>query len=373
MLHKVNPPDCQAELNELIGYQRKVLQFAVRNTAYSDQGFRAVMGNDFVDWINKGWNHSLRRVHRVFRTFLQNIQMLTKQPRLEKEQVLTQFENDQDYFDNLDNPHFVFSFDVNSKQTHEIARDVLVGFYNLLGIGFPQVLFPFSIEDGIFRKINVVEGFKNTNAFIQYVCPCCDNNFADTIRANIEGYTLEHYFPKSLYPAICLHPLNLIPMCEGCNSRKSDDDPIRPSALAPATIPLPELFHPIKRPVSTKVNLVFSSRKPKLDFKAIYPPPDYRPSIDSYDAFYGIPSRWENVWFRIEGRMDRCIKQAIRYFKMQGKIITQENFNYIIEVALEELQIEIGREQFAYPAFHWLNWQLKTSFENLYCSYLSEG
>lgn len=49
-------------------------------------------------------------------------------------------------------------------------------------------------------------------------CPLC---------AHREVMTLDHYLPKSLYPALAVNPVNLIPSCADCNKMKSTSiDPI---------------------------------------------------------------------------------------------------------------------------------------------------
>ncbi|MFJ3928544.1 HNH endonuclease [Streptomyces sp. NPDC090022] len=47
-------------------------------------------------------------------------------------------------------------------------------------------------------------------------CPLCSQGTV---------YELDHFVPKSLYPALCVDPLNLVPACERCNKLKGSMQP----------------------------------------------------------------------------------------------------------------------------------------------------
>jgi 5-methylcytosine-specific restriction endonuclease McrA len=70
------------------------------------------------------------------------------------------------------------------------------------------------------QKEKFIEHFKKLNI---KSCPFCNNNYIYFYKKNARKYntlsTLEHYYPKALYPHLSLSFHNLIPCCSICNSR----------------------------------------------------------------------------------------------------------------------------------------------------------
>jgi hypothetical protein len=77
-----------------------------------------------------------------------------------------------------------------------------------------------------YQRQEFLKAFRSSNRE-QWVCIVCDEQTwcthdSDAVRADID-----HYFPKKLYPHLCVHPFNLIPTCHLCNSSvKGDLDPL---------------------------------------------------------------------------------------------------------------------------------------------------
>ena len=65
------------------------------------------------------------------------------------------------------------------------------------------------------------------------VCPYCNRNYVFSIPRKRVRPEYDHYFPKSLYPHLCVSMFNLIPSCGMCNRFKSDDDPVAERIIYP--------------------------------------------------------------------------------------------------------------------------------------------
>lgn len=80
-----------------------------------------------------------------------------------------------------------------------------------------------------YTRQDFLKAFRRENAALQ-VCPICDNAAFLTISSDDHIHSdIEHFLPKSIYPHLSVHPLNLIPICKLCNqSLKGDEDPFRP-------------------------------------------------------------------------------------------------------------------------------------------------
>ncbi|KJS50645.1 MAG: hypothetical protein VR66_01685 [Peptococcaceae bacterium BRH_c23] len=56
------------------------------------------------------------------------------------------------------------------------------------------------------------EEYKRLNGLREHVCPACLGLL------HIGKAQLDHYFPKSLFPALVIQPFNIVPICMECNS-----------------------------------------------------------------------------------------------------------------------------------------------------------
>lgn len=60
-------------------------------------------------------------------------------------------------------------------------------------------------------------------------CAYCNSQYSISAISSEDGndittYEIDHYFPKSKYPFLCISFYNLIPSCGSCNRRKNDND-----------------------------------------------------------------------------------------------------------------------------------------------------
>jgi uncharacterized protein (TIGR02646 family) len=69
------------------------------------------------------------------------------------------------------------------------------------------------------------------------VCPFCDGD--------MNGPQVDHWMPKSKYPALSCHPKNLVPVCHRCNSRECKGEKV-PLDTA-SSHPFDDWFHPYER------------------------------------------------------------------------------------------------------------------------------
>jgi 5-methylcytosine-specific restriction endonuclease McrA len=72
-------------------------------------------------------------------------------------------------------------------------------------------------RDASYKKWTAYKLCKNSRYTL---CPYCHQNFAFTIIKDQRGFrpTLDHFYPKSLYPYLAISLYNLVPACQVCNS-----------------------------------------------------------------------------------------------------------------------------------------------------------
>lgn len=89
-----------------------------------------------------------------------------------------------------------------------------------------------------------------------YTCPFCSHR---------EATTLDHVYPKTIYPSLAIAPINLVPSCSECNNKKGTADP---STLENS------LFHPYYDDINQEVWLEVKFdeiKKFTIDYKIVKP------------------------------------------------------------------------------------------------------
>lgn len=371
MLHPLNPPNCIAELNHLMDLQRRLLVLGASIAKYEDLEFVACFGSEISDWFFAKRDSGDKK-DKLFVTLFQTFAAYVKCDPAEKSEVISAFDHDREFFSYLDDPKFIFEFIPSKSQAYTLASNCLKPFYEFLGrSGYPpQIMTP--IKDGGFCREDIINGFISSNPFIQYVCPSCDYVFSYIPdQTNPQGYTVEHQFPQSIYPAICLNPYNLIPMCYVCNQKKGSMDPLCPPCDPPFTIPLNEVFHSIKRPIRDNANLVFRTSS-AVEIMQFEPAKEgiTQNAISGYSKLYTIPDRWQFDKIRVTKRADSNIRWALRVLSNNYKSdINDEVLWKAVELAIKEMEEKYGFEQFNYPAASWLRWAVTNKRDYLESSY----
>jgi hypothetical protein len=129
------------------------------------------------------------------------------------------------FSDDIDDDRFDFVYGQLPDVVCAAARPALVAMYDLLrdgGFGPPrrQKYDARAFEDAFFAA-NPGLG----------VCPACASAEVKPRTVRAAGFDLDHWFPKSAYPTLAVHPRNLVPLCSTCNGRvKRDVDPLPPAA-----------------------------------------------------------------------------------------------------------------------------------------------
>lgn len=371
MLHPLNPPSCINELNYLMDLQRELLVLGASISKYADAEFAACFDASICDWFFTKRDSGDKK-DKQFVTLFQTFASYVKCDPVEKSEIISAFDNDRDFFVNLDDPEFIFELNSSKSQAYMLASNCLKPFYEFLGrSGYPpEIMAP--VKEGGFCREDIINGFINSNPFIQYVCPSCDYVFSYIPdQTNPQGYTIEHQFPRSLYPAICLNPYNLIPMCYVCNQKKGSKDPLCPPCEPPFTIPYNEVLHSIKRPIRDNANLVFSTST-AVEIMQFEPTKEgiTQNAIAGYSTLYAIPDRWQFDRIRVTNRADSNIRWALRVLSNNFKTeIDNEVLWQAVELAIEEMEGKFGYEQFNYPAASWLRWAVTHKRDYLESSY----
>lgn len=105
------------------------------------------------------------------------------------------------------------------------------------------------------------------------ICPYCGQRTVDS---------LDHYLPKSLYPALAVTPINLVPACSACNKTKLDFQPPDAKDLI-----LHPYYDDVPKDIWLKARVLNVGGKPVLEY------------------FTDPPSTWQTLWAsRVKAHLD---------------------------------------------------------------------
>lgn len=150
---------------------------------------------------------------------------LFKLPQQERALISEAFNHDVNFGKHLDESSFEFSYPKLDKKTQNICTKFLESFYCdiLTKSGFKGL--PGQALACLDGK-SFEESYRKANGKLARLCPACLGPMRDCIN-NYSQVDREHFFPKSIYSPLSVHPGNLVITCIPCNQRVHvDEDPI---------------------------------------------------------------------------------------------------------------------------------------------------
>jgi hypothetical protein len=137
----------------------------------------------------------------------------------DRDQLRNAFWNDVNFHKRIDDPNFDFLFPYLNQPIKECGKALMVSLYEdiLGGNGF--TVLPHQVVNRL-NLIAVELSYRESNPldFPRYPCPACLVNNMDPVRDGKTSNDREHYFPKSSFAPIALHPDNIVLLCKQCNS-----------------------------------------------------------------------------------------------------------------------------------------------------------
>jgi hypothetical protein len=314
MLHPIKPVTCLVEMNNLVQFQRGVLELCVhlsQGNAYAEGTFQKILGSVAGSWFwkvcegNQEWRSDVEKLKNV----------CSKYP-VESLQILPAFDNDIGFQDHLSDSSYTFQYPLLPKELKEAIQPLCEYFYTYLGkTGYGQEVH----ERPNFRlnRTEFLRAYEETGANgTLYVCPICDKEISDgDVDENIAVCDLDHFFPKSVYPFLSVHPYNLIPACKECNSKfKGILDPLSDAVyIAGSAGAFLDLYHPHKNRAIRSLGRVVLSRDPQhenmrqVHIEDSYNPPHQR--VKTAERVYKLTSRWRRRLEKSPGIVNRIVER----------------------------------------------------------------
>jgi hypothetical protein len=232
MLHDLQVAACEKEMMVLVNFQKKLLELAFElasGVPSAGAKFQEVLGNDAGSWFweKYSWTN-VKHASSEWKKLLDNLAIAYQKDSTVnlgelKTTVIDAFEHDIQFHEHLEDSNWGFKFNELSSDIREAIKELFVKCYNDFTDGGYSKQLDTSFGDTVNREYFLLQFFAS-NPNIQ-VCPVCDARLEK--RKSIRICKLDHFFPKATYPFLSLHPYNLVPTCDNCNTAfKGEKNPL---------------------------------------------------------------------------------------------------------------------------------------------------
>ncbi|PHD71683.1 hypothetical protein COF64_22790 [Bacillus sp. AFS043905] len=285
MLLHIRKSSHNGELEKVSNFIIRLLKFSVEHRKYDKSSFLRQFGQEGEWYLSK----SRKANGPVLSGFLSLFQLSIK----DRKKLLRAYLNDIQFHKYYESEDFKLkSFNLN-QNLRTALNNFLVPFYeNIFNKkGFKNIE---GLSHSPFSRVEFLEGYKLINGKSIKICPICcgEIEWID----DINSCELDHYFPKSIYPALAIAADNLIPMCHTCNSKaKLGENPLNfnnKGAIRNAFIPfvhtgMDEITVSFKFGKKRKFEVQITPKNPKdPSAKSV------KHKIENFDRIYKVSDRW---------------------------------------------------------------------------------
>lgn len=289
----------------------------------------------------------------------------------EKRAIIEAFRHDTDYHNHLEDHSFAFQLQPKSALPSPLAVKVgkwLENFYDVMvRFGIPKEVtdYPSSITQQL-----ILDEFNKINAGM-YVCPACDGTWMEPTSTGIYG-SIDHFLPRSKYPALSVHPFNLIPICMICNEKlKEDKDPLadnQPRTLADAFV-FCGWCNPARPARDSAVCHIDSSMTLPWVLQCGQATPV---QLSLLPDIFDLPGRWQNRSDEIDRIVRRRLRDSMDALSITATTISLNEFHAVLKRLEQRMRKEWGEDPFLYPATWWLRWLHQYKFNALANDFLGQ-
>jgi hypothetical protein len=352
MLHQIKENDYKLHLEWIVNLQKHILEklcnHEMRPPQITSEWFEEIFQNwlklqlpgfdqvSFDELYTRYYqtricNFCIRKdkVENCKRTLLENMQAIVGLSNDQKDNLKTAFENDQDIAATFDIPPIkrirgILALDGFAPDILLSVRGFFESFYDpnfgrALGYDIPQA----DGRPARFRRDEFLKEFDYSSEKQVAVCCLCDGD-----RSDIE---VDHFYPKSEFPFLSCHPLNLVPICSKCNGKKLEKIPLDSGAANPTA----NWFHPYLQPAGDNITVIFERNGKR-----------HIPKLHSEDT--QIQIRLDNLDILVEYRQGwrEQLELKLRLFIRQFNPFIEEqlrNENLALPLAEEQLREVVVR------------------------------
>jgi hypothetical protein len=220
----------------------------------------------------------------------------------------------------------------------EPIKDVAAPFYDWLGgIGFDPG--PFALTGDRIDRAAVMKAFRSQS---HGVCGYCDGPSGE-LGSESEANDCDHFFPKSQWPHLAIHPGNLFSACKGCNTTWKLAKAPMDTADAQGLL---GTYHPMLRPgaavvVVRAVGSSSSARQVEIKISD----PAFPRRAETLVATLDLEVRWANS---LNEKMDRAVSSLVAKTVRDrglGRVSDPDSLRQLIDDDVVWKQAQLGREE----------------------------
>lgn len=237
-----------------------------------------------------------------------------------------------------------------SENAYKILDELCNGLYDIIKNGSYQSQ-PNGDGESVKFSVNLLKTqYAELNKEFCGVCPVClsENYFG------LGDGEADHYFPRRKYPALALHPYNLLPTCPNCNGPhyKHTKNPIDTQDIGPGE--LQTVFLPYLRSAKQEIKLkVSEDYKRYIEMSPNSDADEYTPKrIENLDRLYQLGKRWSYVLSNVYDDIETELIQNCKNCKT--------DVNKLVELRKTLSIYENGTKN------------MKDFVKGIYCSWLQE-
>lgn len=220
MFLPVTQARCSGVLNRIMDMVQVILDYSIQSLV------QELDFEQLTKLVDKGLHPLLKK--KVIR---RNIEQLFQLTYVECTEVNWAFVHDRDFVNHIDDKgyclHFCFKTKDQNQKPLEVLNRLCNDLYDNISKGLPG-------NEAAFSTLILQSDYEEVNGEYGLVCPVC-------MKENLFGMgegEVDHYFPRKKYPALALHPYNLLPICSDCNGsrKKHIKNPIAGSDKGPGEL-----------------------------------------------------------------------------------------------------------------------------------------
>lgn len=383
MIHQVNASDQNTKmLRQIVDLQLNLLSLAARDNSEDEvvDNVEAALKNLYPDttqaknvaiWITRRKPKKLSEYNDLF-AFL--IEFASHSDSKAKQKFTEDVRYDIELIDTPQQERLRVTTDTNSPDWQKAAKNFFLEFYKVLSTesGFPAYLFQPEANRSKFRRWDFIDNFTDANPDLR-LCAVCDSTLYRTTIGSRPYTSIEHFFPKSRYPHLAVHPFNLVPICPYCNSGAAGaTNPFGDDNLGVLGLILPYQTNKQSRGLSEQtyvfVDLLHDREQHPFQLKILpnkhYP--DAKTLIANFERIYKVQERWNREIDWIDQHVFRRITQFLMTDVQSGNRL--EDVAFLVD-RLSILMAIVSKENLGQDPFgHATVWLLKYHIDSLQAS-----
>lgn len=381
MIHQVNASDQNTKmLRQIVDLQLNLLSLAAHESTENgilsnlETSLRMLyaeveQAQEVVQWITR-----LKRNSEYNDVFSLLLEFAAHPDQIAKQTFVDNVRHDINLIYNPQQARLRVAIANDSPDWQKAAKNYLLEFYEVLGTssGFPAFLFQPQEGQTKFHRWGFIDGFTSANPNLR-LCAVCDSTLYRTTIGSRPYTSIEHFFPKSRYPHLAVHPFNLVPICPYCNSGAAGaTDPFGDDKLGVLGLILPYQTNKQSRGLSeqTYVSVDPLHDREKHPFHLKILPnknyPDAKTLIANFERIYKVQERWNREIDWIDQHVFRRITQFLMADVQSGNRL--EDVAFLVD-RLSILMAIVSKENLGQDPFgHATVWLLKYHIDSLQTS-----